>query len=57
MDPVSRIRFLDAPGGNCGSACASWRTAGPQLRPHLSYLEQLGREPGGQWLLVVATSW
>jgi hypothetical protein len=27
--------------------------AGPQLRPHLSYLEQLGREPGGQWLLVV----
>lgn len=27
--------------------------AGPQLRPHLRYLEQLGREPGGQWLLVV----
>ncbi|MCY0954237.1 Z1 domain-containing protein [Streptomyces sp. H27-S2] len=26
---------------------------GPQLRPHLPYLEQLGREPGGQWLLVV----
>ncbi|MGW5136185.1 hypothetical protein [Streptomyces sp. NPDC004135] len=27
--------------------------AGPQLRPHLSYLKQLGREPGDQWLLVV----
>ncbi|WP_327738929.1 MULTISPECIES: Z1 domain-containing protein [Streptomyces] len=26
---------------------------GPRLRPHLSYLEQLGREPGSQWLLVV----
>lgn len=26
---------------------------GPQLRPHLRYLEHLGREPGGQWLLVV----
>ncbi|MEV7003309.1 Z1 domain-containing protein [Streptomyces sp. NPDC093982] len=26
---------------------------GPQLRPHLPYLEQLGREPGGQWLLVM----
>lgn len=26
---------------------------GPRLRPHLRYLEQLGQEPGGQWLLVV----
>ncbi|TXS66116.1 endonuclease [Streptomyces sp. me109] len=28
-------------------------STGPQLRPHLNYLEQLGREPEGQWLLVV----
>jgi hypothetical protein len=26
---------------------------GPQLRPHLRYLEQLRWGPGGQWLLVV----
>ncbi|MFF3876056.1 Z1 domain-containing protein [Streptomyces sp. NPDC001978] len=26
---------------------------GPQLRLHLPYLERLGREPGGQWLLIV----
>ncbi|MFG2998140.1 Z1 domain-containing protein [Streptomyces sp. NPDC048340] len=42
---VPHARMMDVLSGLDG--------LGPQLRPHLSYLKQLGREAGDQWLLVL----
>ncbi|MCX5589634.1 Z1 domain-containing protein [Streptomyces erythrochromogenes] len=48
-----RARTGLVPHARLMDALSALEGAGPKLRPHLSYLEQLGREPGSQWLLVV----